>query len=240
MTRPCAKAGQLLRQAAGDVLVGQAVKAIAAHADVRDGTRQGEPSGDRRHGCDETPCRSMRPAAERGTRLRQPRAIGARLCGMMQRRRAASEPSSAASSAGVIELRCNMSGTAMHDAVADGCQPVATKMRVGQREQCVEEGGERRRGTCRPAFLGQNIPVGITSEHMRTPRPGPRSHRARLPSAWLRSSNRANFMLDEPALSVRIDALHAAYRGPGAVLSARPARRMPGKRVRPIGAAASG
>ncbi len=213
-------------QAAGDVLVGQAVKAIAAHADVRDGTRQGEPSGNRRQGVMKRRVEAC-DLRERGTgcgnRVHRREII--RHMQRIERRQSLQRRQQRWRD----QLRCNMSGTAMHDAVADGCQPVATKMRVGKREQCVEEGGERRRGTCRPAFLGQNIPVGITSEHMRS-RVQVLDLTAHGCLQLASVSNRANFMLDEPALSVRIDPFMLIPRS-RPVLSARPARRMPGKCV---------
>jgi hypothetical protein len=57
--------------------------------------------------------------------------------------------------------------TAMHDAVADSRQPIATKMSVGKFQQCVEGDGERKRGTCRPASLGQYGTGGVTGEKAR-------------------------------------------------------------------------
>jgi hypothetical protein len=91
----------------------------------------------------------------------------------------------------------DMVGAAMHDAVADGGEPLATQMGVDERQQGVEDGGKRIRAACRPASFGQHRADGIASRSSISPRTV-----ACNPAAM---SNRANFKLDEPAFSVRID-----------------------------------
>ena len=62
----------------------------------------------------------------------------------------------------------DMVGAAMHDAVADRRQSIAAKMRVDERQQCVEHGGESKPAVAGGQCLLRAIrAVGIAGEHMR-------------------------------------------------------------------------
>ena len=110
--------GATVGQARGDVLVGQAVEAVAAHAllgRARPGWRSGRRPRDGRGG---RRCRSRRPAGSPGGRARIAR-IGGQVVRLVQRRqrdqRAPARPApSSSTSTGAIVSRA-----AMHDAVAD-------------------------------------------------------------------------------------------------------------------------
>ena len=190
-----------LGQAVGDVLVAEAVEAVAADALVVEGARDGVAVGDGRAGRGGRRCRSRRPAA---SRARSPaRGGSARGCSA-----GAAAPATRARQAvedgGVDAHRAVEVGAAVDDAVADGVdldavegpEPGSRRLdgrRAGRGSAAANARGRpawRRRRRWRAAAGGR-----------RCRRSGRGSGAAGRPSA---TSKSWNFRLDEPALTTRM------------------------------------
>ena len=199
-------------EAAGDVLVAQAVEAVAADALVVEGARKGVAVG-------VLGVAAVEGGVEAGD-LRQARvdrrddADGGEVVRLVQRRQRL-ERGQAGEDVGVDAHRAVEVGAAVDDAVADGAELDAAEagepaaQRLGGR---AAGRGARRRPSCGRRAGAPSAPVARSRG--RTPMPSiwPRTWRSRPASA----ARSWNFRLDEPALRTRIASMRQTA-GTGAV-----------------------
>ncbi len=222
-TRPRAAAASKRGSAARDVLVGQAVEAVAAHAAVGDRRRQREGLRDRRH-------RAVERGVEAGD-LRQPgraREHGAdrREVVRLVQRRQRDEAVEAREDGFVDAHRPVVLDAAVDDAVADREQPVLRELAVQEVEQVRDRAVVAQRLVRVPVAPGEQRAGGVAGAELRRVVEALDLARAAASAGDASSSrNSENLRLDEPALRTTIaSAIGApvrAWRRPACAAGAR-------------------